>query len=65
MLKVNFFEGRRGREADGFIEVEHKMSYYTPHVKSCFSKNLHVIWPGELFKVGSFFLKHPGICFHA
>jgi len=38
------------------------MSYYTLHIKSCFSINLHVIWPGEQFKVGSFFLKHPVFC---
>jgi len=34
------------------------MSYHTPHIKSCFSKNLHVIWPGEQFNAGPFFLKH-------
>jgi len=35
------------------------MSYYTLHIKKGFSKNLHVVWPGEQFKVGPFFLKHP------
>jgi len=54
MLKVTFFL----REVDGLVEVWHKMSYYTPYIKSCFSKILHVIWPGEQFNVGPFFLKH-------
>jgi len=35
------------------------MTYHTPHIKSCFSKILRVIWPGEQFKVGPFILKHP------
>jgi len=49
------------KEADGFVEVGHKMSYFSFHIKTCFSKNLHVIWPGagEQIKVGPFFLKHP------
>jgi len=45
MLKVMFFFGK----AIGFIEVGRKVSYYTPHIKSCFSKNLHVVWLEEQF----------------
>jgi len=42
----------------GFLEVGHKMPYYTLYIKSGFSKNLHVIWPEEQFKISPFFLKH-------
>jgi len=35
-MQNNFF-CLGGREADGFVEVGHKISYY------CFSKNLYVI----------------------
>jgi len=35
------------------------MSYYTLHIKCCFSTNLCVIWQGEQFKVDPFFLKQP------
>jgi len=51
MLKVTFF-CFWGREADGFLEVGHKMSHYILHIKSGFRKNLHVIWTGEQFEVG-------------
>jgi len=53
MFKANAF--------NGFVEVGHKMSYYTLHIKSYFSKNLHVIWPGQQFKADLFFLKHQSI----
>jgi len=48
-------------EAVGFVEGGYKISYYTDtlHIKSGFNKNLHVIWPGEQFKAGPSFLKHP------
>jgi len=57
MRKVHFFCFLG--EANEFVEVGHKMSYYTIYNKICFSKNLHIIWPGEQFKVGPFFLKYP------
>jgi len=58
MLKIVFFWVEVG-EVDGFLEVGHEKLYYTPYIKSCFSKILHEILLGEQFKVGPFFLKHP------
>jgi len=61
LLKVTFLFIFSFREVDEFVEFGHKISYSTAiplTLKADLAKNLHAIWPGEQFKVCSFFLKH-------
>jgi len=59
MLKVTFFFGGEKLMGSEMLDIKCHTIRATLRIKSYFSKNMHVIWPGEQFKVAPFFLKRP------